>query len=213
MRCPSHKAYPTSIASRPGRSKPSRSPWEAWGAGVLLRALQAALLGLWVWLGGAGCARDVGDVHLLLVRSPVVQEEPLNPDVVKWLGLRVEGPGLGVRTLEEPYVQGATSRLPRVEIGPDRIFLVEGRVSEGGAVVSRGESVPLTLSRGRTEIELFIGLAGRFSSSGGGTLLEPRGEAVLFPVAPGQLLFLGGREAPGGNLLGAVEAFDATRGK
>ncbi|MDF1562002.1 MAG: kelch repeat-containing protein [Deltaproteobacteria bacterium] len=191
-------AYPRSISPRPG---------------AFQRCLRALLGAALLLFGEAGCARDVGDLNLLIVRSPVVQEEPLDPELVKWLGIRAEGPGMGVRTLEEPFVQGETSRLPHVEVGPERTLQLEGRVSEGGAVVSRGRSVPLEILPGRTEVELFVGLVGRFSTSSGGPLLEPRGEAHLLPVAPGLLFLVGGREAPGGALPGALEAFDPTRGE
>jgi hypothetical protein len=165
----------------------------------------------------SGCGGESGQLVVYVTGSPNVAEDPLDPAVVRWLRVRVEGPKMGVVTVEGPFEKGGSTRLPRIEAGPMRRIVVEGLTGEAGLLVSRGESLPFEMTGGHHEIELYMGLVERFSAVAAGGLDPARMGAAVLVDTDGMVLVTGGAEsgdadAPAG-ALGRVERFDPTSGR
>ena len=150
-------------------------------------------------------------------RSSQVQQDPLDPTLVKYLRVRIEGPGMGVVSQTFPFTAGGSSSPPPVPVGKDRVITLEGLAGQSGPVVSWGQSLPLTIVPGRNEVELYLGLTGRFSSASGAGLFQGRFDATASVLGTGQVLIAGG--ASGGTLdapatpVASVERFDPTAGR
>ena len=164
-----------------------------------------------------GCAKDVGSLVVFVSRSSQVQQDPLDPALVKYLRVRIEGPGMGVVSQTFKFTAGGSSSPPPVPVGTGRVITLEGLAGQGGPVVSRGQSLPVTIVPGRNEVELYMGLTGRFSSASGAGLFQGRFDATGSVLPSGQVLIAGG--ASGGSLaapstpVASMEQFDPTAGR
>ena len=163
-------------------------------------------------LGALGCSGSPGVLVVYISSSSNISEDPLDPSVVRWLRIRIDGPDMGVVTAEGPFERGGSTEVPPVPAGEERRLVIEGLTGEGGLIVSRGESLPFTISKGQKEIEVYVGLVDRFSSAAGFGLDPPRHSAAVVPLkGSGDVLFIGGRGCVGDDeALGRIERFDST---
>lgn len=172
-----------------------------------------AAVGLLFTAIGLACGGESGKLTVYVSASPNASEDPLDPSVVRWLRIRVEGPGLGVVSVEQPFERGGSTHLPPVPAGEDRRIIVEGLTGPDGLLVSRGESLPFTLSKKSNEVELYMGLIERFSAAAGGGLQPPRRDAEIVSSGLGSVLVIGGADDETGEPVGRVDSFDPTSGR
>ncbi|RMG20134.1 MAG: hypothetical protein D6729_03540 [Deltaproteobacteria bacterium] len=139
-----------------------------------------------------GCDRDVGDLVVFVNRSSRVAEDPLDPAVVGYLELRVEGPGMGVATRGFDVQAGADRPLVGIPTGPDRVLTLNARTEASGRLVARGRTLPLEVTPGVHRILLYVGLVDRLSAASGPGLAFGRSDAALAALPDGELLLVGG---------------------
>ena len=117
-----------------------------------------AVLGL---LATLSCGGNVGTLEISIVRSPQADQDPLAN--ARFVRISVEGPDGEVRVAPEQFdrssLEGTISEVP---VGNDQVVVVEGLNTEGDPI-SRGSTVPMSITDGMTQIELYMGLIGRFS--------------------------------------------------
>lgn len=163
------------------------------------------------------CEPESGTLGVYLVRSPLVAEDPLDVSLVTHLKIRVTGPGMSPKEKIFPFEPGGMSALPDIPVGQNRVVEVECLAGEQGLAISSGRTLPLTITAGYREIELFVGRVGRFSLAPGYGLSEARfgHTSVLSPT--GELIMIGGASAgtheEPQTILSSIEVFDPTSGK
>lgn len=163
------------------------------------------------------CSGNDGSVELFLVRSPLVEEDPLDPSLVTHIRVHVTGPGMVPTTEIYPFEAGGTSTLPNIITGKDRVITVEGLNGEDGYAVSRGRSLPISIDEGRDELELFIARINRFSLTPGYGLEQARFGHITMLTDQGYMAVIGGaasgtHQTPSG-ILSSIEIYDPTSGQ
>lgn len=172
-----------------------------------------ALCGLFLFFVTA-CSDDVG-IDIYLVRSPDVDENPLDPEVTAEVRMRITGPGMAPIEIISPFEPGGAAHMPDVPAGKDRIITVEGLKSDG-LVLSRGRSLPIHIDKNTNKVTLLIARIGRFSYTPDNGLKNGRfGHAVA--EAPDGRVFIAGGAAEGtmeapSSLLSSIEVFNPTDG-
>ncbi|MCP4606129.1 MAG: hypothetical protein GY847_37390 [Proteobacteria bacterium] len=164
------------------------------------------------------CTSDYGTVDVYLVRSPNVEENPLDTSLVSHVRIRVTGGGM--EPMEEVFAfkSGGSSTLGQIPAGDGRIITVEGLAGQNDEyAISRGRSLPVRIEKGHQKIELFVARVGRFSYTPGHGLKQARFAHTAMLSYQGKLLLIGGATAgswenPKG-LLSSIEIYDPTSGK
>jgi hypothetical protein len=149
--------------------------------------------GLAVLMWAAGCDRDVGDLEIFFTKSAAVNQDPLDPERVAALQIRVEGPDMEVVTVDAEFTAGGETALPPIPVGPNRVITVEALTEGGGRVVSRARSQPFSVLPGINEMHLFLGLVSQFSLAAGNGMADPGGDLQLAPFPDGDIAMVGGR--------------------
>ncbi len=171
-------------------------------------------IGLWL-TAFVSCGTGEASLEVYLVRSPIVDEDPLEDGLVTHLHIRVSGPEMTPVETTSRFHAGGISTLSGIPAGEDRVVQVEGLADENGYAISRGRSLPLTLGEGHQRIELFIARVGRFTSARGALKQARFGHSAVVSDRA-QLLVIGGAssgtfDTPTGPLESIVR-YDPTSG-
>lgn len=191
--------------------------WQLEFVGKLVGRTSALVFLIFV-IGLSGCDRDVGTLEIEVLTSPLPSQNPF-PDEAARARIRVEGPGMGVQTAEFAYESGARGRLPSVPVGRERVITLDV-LNDSGGVIAYGRSLPLSVTSGDNQIELYVVLVSR-SSLGAEELIPvvSRGGHSAVPLRDGRVaLVAGGEELDTSTFLPraplrSVSIFDPTSGR
>ncbi len=168
-------------------------------------------------MSALGCNPN-GTVELFLLRSIEETQHPLDPDLVSHVRISVEGKGMSPKEKTYRFVPGGTSKLLDIPVGNNRVITVEGLGSaEDSHPLSRGRTLPLRVTQGHNEANVFIARVKSFSFGPDTGLADERFAQTVAVSEEGQVYIAGG--AGGGNfdapedLLSSVEAFDPMSGE
>jgi hypothetical protein len=111
----------------------------------------------------SGCNPN-GTVEIFLLKSTNERLDPLDPALVSHIRIHVKGKDMHPREKTFEFVPGGALKLPDIPVGEDRVITVEGlRNADDEHPLSRGRTLPMRISRGHNEIELFIARVRSFS--------------------------------------------------
>jgi hypothetical protein len=163
------------------------------------------------------CEEEMGTVDVYLLRSPLVDEDPLNTALVTHIHVRISGGGMEPIDKTFPFEPGGAARVPDIPIGQDRVIMVEGLAGEEGYAISRGRSLPMEIDSGDQDLELFIARVGRFSTTPGNGLEQARFGHLTLAGDSGELFLVGGAASgtiaePEG-LLSSIESYHPGSGR
>lgn len=176
-----------------------------------MRRLWIIFVLLWV-----ACSPRESTLEIFINRSPLGEEEPLEPSLVSYLSIQVSGGGMPLEQGVFLYATGGSSTLPAIKTGKGRIVTVEGLSDINGYVISRGRSLPLEIKEDHHRMSLFVARVDRFSLTPEYGLHQGRFAHSAVLTDQGQLIVIAGAAsgtvAAFGDQLASVEVYDPTSG-
>lgn len=174
---------------------------------------------IWALLwASSGCDRNVGTIDLLFLTPPGG-----NPfDSVDSLFVRIAIDGKSPRRDELVYVSGEEVTIPDISVSETWTVSVSGE-TRGGAVLSRGRSLPFKIHEGSNVLELYFAAVGeREGFSRASDPIAPgkkRGGHAAVELVDGRVALIGGGDTFSytaleiSNPVQEIEIFDPTTGR
>lgn len=159
------------------------------------RAAVSALAALALAASATGCARDVGNLSIVLLRQTLVPgQDPFAPledaNAVATIEVRIEAEDIGQLKYTVDYASGETSRLGAIPAGPGRIITVDG-FSADERPVFHGRTLPLAVEAGNNFVQIFVARVNEFTATMD-SLAGPRFGHTATVLPDGTVLLAGG---------------------